>query len=85
MIYNNTNLIIKLLNVRAYILPTQIGLNLFYDTGIVAVEDEKSNVWHHGYGAGIWVAPAKIIYMSLNFGYSVEGWFPAFQFKFSMN
>ncbi len=85
VIYNNANLIVKLLNVRAYILPTQIGINFFYDAGIVATEGEKSNAWHHGYGAGVWVAPAKVIYMSLNLGRSVEGWFPTFQFKFSMN
>ncbi len=85
IIYNNTDLTIKLLNVRAYILPTQIGFNLFYDTGIVAVEGQSSDVWHHGYGIGAWVAPARVIYASINYGHSVEGWYPSFQFKFSLN
>ncbi|MCF6352363.1 MAG: metallophosphoesterase [Cyclobacteriaceae bacterium] len=85
IIYNNTDIIVKLLNVRAYILPVQIGVNLFYDTGKTAIEGEKSTVWHHGYGAGIWLAPAKVIYMAINLGRSVEGWFPTFQFKFSVN
>ncbi len=85
IIYNNSEISLKLLNVRAYILPTQIGLSLFYDTGIVAVEGEQSDKWHHGYGAGIWVAPARIIFMSLQYGRSVEGWFPTFQFKFALN
>lgn len=84
-IYNNTDLTIKLLNVRAYILPTQIGLNLFYDTGIVSVEGETSNLWHQGYGGGIWVAPARIIFMSANFGHSVEGWLPSFEFRFALD
>ncbi len=83
--YNNTDLLIKLLNIRAYILPVQIGVNLFYDIGNVGLEGEQSDGWYHGYGGGIWLAPARVIYMSVNFGYSVEGWFPAFQFKFSLD
>ena len=85
MIFNNTEINVKLLNVRAYILPTQIGLSVFYDTGIVSVEEQESTEWHNGYGAGVWVAPARIIFMSLQYGHSDEGWFPSFQFKFSLN
>jgi surface antigen Omp85-like protein/calcineurin-like phosphoesterase family protein len=84
-IYNNTDLTIKLLNVRAYILPTQIGFKLFYDTGIISLEGDNSEKWHIGYGGGVWIAPARIIYMSLIYGHSIEGWFPTFQFRFSIN
>jgi len=85
IIYNNTDLTIRLLNVRAYILPTQIGLTLFYDTGIASVEGQDSDEWHNGYGGGVWIAPARIMYLSAIFGYSNEGWYPSFQFKFSLN
>lgn len=85
VIYNNTNLTIKLLNVKAFILPTQIGLNLFYDTGVVNVEGESSDFWHHGYGAGIWFAPARVMNLSLLYGHSVEGWYPSLKFRFALD
>ena len=85
MWYNNTDLNIKLANVRTYILPTQIGIKLFYDIGKVSVEGDPSDKLHHAYGGAIWVAPARVMYMSLLYGHSDEGWFPAFQFGFSLN
>ena len=83
--YNNTDLSLKLVDVRAYILPTQIGVKVFYDIGRVGVENEDSNVWHQSYGGAIWLSPARVIYISLLYGKSVEGWYPSFKFAFSMD
>jgi len=85
MIYNNTDLNIRLLNVRAYVLPTQIGLKFFYDIGRVDVEGDTSDKLHQAYGGAFWIAPARIMYLSLLYGHSEEGWFPSFQFAFSLN
>ena len=85
IIYNSTELNIKLLNVRALILPTQIGIKMFYDTGIASVEGDNSDKWHQAYGAALWIAPARILQISLLYGHSDEGWFPSFQFGFSLN
>lgn len=83
--YNNTDLSLRLLDVRAYILPTQIGIMVFYDVGRVGVENEESDKWHQSFGGALWIAPARIMYLSLLFGRSVEGWYPAIRFNFSMD
>lgn len=80
MFYNNTDLDIKLFYAQTYVLPVQIGMKLFYDIGIVSVEGQQSDTWHNAYGAGLWVAPAKMLYVSLLYGRSREGWYPTFQF-----
>ncbi len=85
ILYNNTDINIKLLNVRALILPTQVGIKLFYDIGIAYVEGDPSDKIHHAYGGALWIAPARILYLSILFGYSEEGWFPSLQFAFALN
>ena len=85
MWYNNTDLNIKLLNIRAFVLPTQIGIKLFYDVGSVAVENLDANKVHQAFGGALWISPARVLYLSLLYGYSEEGWFPSFQFGFGLN
>jgi hypothetical protein len=85
MWYNNTDLNIKLLNIRAFVLPTQIGVKFFYDVGSVAVENNDVNKIHQAVGGALWISPAKVVYLSLLYGYSEEGWFPSFQFGFGLN
>lgn len=85
MWYNNTAIDIKLLNVRAFFLPTQIGVKLFYDVGKVDIENDPSTKVHQAFGGAVWFAPARVLYLSLLYGYSDEGWFPSFQFGFGLN
>ena len=85
MWYNNTDLNIKLLNIRAFVLPTQIGVKLFYDVGSVAIENLDTNKVHQAFGGALWISPARVMYLSLLYGYSEEGWFPSFQFGFGLN
>ena len=81
--YNNTDINVRLVNVRAYILPTQIGIKFFYDIGRVGVSNEESSRWHQSYGAAFWISPARVIYISFLSGWSVEGWYPSVKFAFS--
>lgn len=39
------------------IAPSEIGILAFQDVGRVFADDESSNTWHVGRGAGLWVAP----------------------------
>lgn len=76
MLYNNLELRIKLANFTGYIIPGQFGLIGFYDAGRVWVKDQKSDVWHHGVGGGLYFAPAQIVVISAVAGYSKEGLYP---------
>jgi len=84
-VYNNTQIDIKLIRVRTYIIPTQIGMSLFNDLARASVENDNTDKWHHGYGFGIWLAPTRLLLIELQYGHSEEGWFPAFAFGFSVN
>jgi len=39
------------------------------DYGRVWLEEEDSDIWHMGYGGGVWLAPVDFVI--LNFGYFV--------------
>lgn len=74
--YQNTELRIKLLNIRNPILPTTLGLVLFHDFGRVWVSNDpstesgESNKIHRAFGAGIWLAPLNKISFGLDYSRS---------------
>ena len=39
------------------IVPGEIGVLAFYDTGRVFVDNDSSDQWHQGYGGGVFFAP----------------------------
>ena len=39
------------------VFPADFGVFGFGDVGRVYVDDDPSDVWHNGYGGGIWIAP----------------------------
>ncbi len=41
-----------------FLVPGEIGLLGFADTGRVWLKGEDSQRWHSGFGGGVWVAPA---------------------------
>ena len=84
MVYNNLEMRVKVSDFANYILPGQIGLLAFYDTGRVWEENEESDRWHHGTGGGLYFAPARVTLFRLLAGYSKEGWLPfvAMNFRF---
>lgn len=77
--YQNTDLRIKLFNIRNPILPTSVGLVLFHDFGRVWVENDlstetgESNIMHRAYGGGIWLAPLNKISFGLDYSWSTLG------------
>ncbi|MDR6782634.1 hypothetical protein ABIE26_000878 [Pedobacter africanus] len=81
-LYNNLELRYKVADFINYILPGQFGLLAFHDVGRVWARNEKSDVWHQGYGAGVYFAPAALTVFRLVAGHSNEGWYPYVAMKF---
>lgn len=59
MLYNNTELRIRIANFNTYLFGGTFGVQIFNDIGRVYLDGEKSNKWYDGYGGGIWIAPVK--------------------------
>jgi len=70
--YNNTEVRINFGELNALLFRTPIGLILFNDVGRVWADEERSNVWHDGYGAGLWIAPLKRIVIAGSMTFSNE-------------
>jgi len=70
--YNNTELRLKLGNIRNRIVPISTGIYGFNDLGRVWYQGEDSNQWHHGFGGGIWISPLNVTVISLELGKSEE-------------
>jgi hypothetical protein len=81
-LYNNLELRVKLGDFVSYVLPGQIGLLGLYDVGRVWKRAERSDLWHHGVGGGLYFAPASLSLIRLVAGYSREGWYPYFALSF---
>lgn len=75
-IYNNLEVRARLANLASYVFPGQLGLIGLYDTGRVWKRSEQSVSWHHGFGGGIYFAPAGFLVIRTVAAYSVEGWYP---------
>ncbi len=80
--YNNLELRAKLGDFVSYVLPGQVGLIGSYDIGRVWKNGEKSEVWHHGVGAGMYFAPASLTVFRFVMGHSNEGWYPYVSMSF---
>jgi hypothetical protein len=73
MLYFNSDLRIELINKQNAIIPHQFGVKLFFDTGKVIVDESASNIWHSGYGAGLYFVPIKEKYVfNIMYGFSPE-------------
>ena len=91
LVFNN-EVRFKLGNIRSFILPATIGLTGFYDVGRVWYRNElgidpttatgRSNVWHQGYGGGIWITPFNMAVISIEAAHSVEGTLGYFRLGF---
>jgi len=82
MIYNNLEARLKLGDVSSYYLPGQFGISGFYDVGRVWDKHDQSNVLHQGVGGGAYFAPASFFVLQAQAGYSSEGWYPEFSFRY---
>lgn len=76
MVYNNLQARFKVANVASYILPGQLGITGFFDTGRVWEKHDDSSEWHFGKGGGLYFAPAGLTVFQVLAGHSKEGWYP---------
>jgi Omp85 superfamily domain/Calcineurin-like phosphoesterase len=79
--YNNTDMRITLFGFKTYLFPANVGLVGFYDIGRVWVQEEDSDIWHTGYGAGLWMTPFESITLEFDVAYG-EFWIASFRFGF---
>ena len=71
-VYQNTELRLNFGTVNGYILKGQLGLLAFSDLGRVWIPTEDSNIWHWGYGGGIFFVPYNKIAFTITYGASTE-------------
>lgn len=76
--YNNFETRIKLFSVASYVLPGELGLTGFFDTGRVWTDNDNSGKWHVGEGGGIYFMPAGLTLFQVVAAHSTEGWYPYF-------
>lgn len=84
MVFNNTELRLKLFEFRSYLFPASVGLIAFNDVGRVWQKGETSKVWHDGYGGGLYFSPINMFILSATIARSEEEVLPyiSFGFKF---
>lgn len=82
MLFNNLQARIKLANIASYILPGQLGVTGFDDTGRVWVKNDNSDKWHNGFGGGLYFSPAGLTIFQILAAHSSEGWYPYISFNF---
>lgn len=71
--YNNYEFRARLFNVKAFWLNTEAGILAFFDHGRVWSDVDTKNVWHAGYGGGVWGIPFKGVVGSATYGVTREG------------
>jgi outer membrane translocation and assembly module TamA len=72
MFFNNTELRFKLTNFNTYLFPGSLGLLAFHDIGRVWMDNQSSEKWHRGYGAGIWISPIQRFVITASVAHSEE-------------
>jgi hypothetical protein len=72
MLFNNTELRIRIANFNTYLFGGIFGVQIFNDIGRVYMDGTPSGEWHDGYGAGIWIAPIKRFVVTASLAHSDE-------------
>ncbi|MTI87811.1 MAG: hypothetical protein FH748_07570 [Balneolaceae bacterium] len=72
-VYNNAEVRLELFDFYRYLLGGKIGLVGFVDTGRVWTDRRHSDVWHIGYGGGIWFNIFESFMVNTSLGISGEG------------
>lgn len=68
----NSNELRFISDVKSYLYRGKLGLGVFYDNGRVWMPNENSDTWHHGYGAGVLLAPFDAILAEVSYGISKD-------------
>jgi len=80
--YQNTEVRIKLLNIKSYVFNGQTGILIYNDIGRVWLNREDSKRWHDGYGIGLWLSPFDYTAMTITYNRSKEDSMIDFTFRF---
>lgn len=72
-VFGNADLRVKLFDFNLYLLKGELGALGFVDQGRVWLNDEDSDVWHRGYGGGLWLTPFNLTVLTASVGVSDEG------------
>lgn len=65
--YQNTDLRLKIINIKTKVFPFSVGLLAGFDYGRVWLDGEDSDTWHYSYGGGIWLAPFDLAAVGFNY------------------
>ncbi len=71
-VFTNVDVRVQLLEFNIYLMRGLAGILGFFDNGRVWADGEKSDVWHPGYGGGIWIAPFDVFAMTATMGFSPD-------------
>lgn len=80
--YQNTELRIRLSDVKGYIFRGKLGMFAFLDDGRVWAPGEKSGKLHIGFGGGIYFSPFNKLSLVFEYGASSETAFPCIRLGF---
>ena len=86
-LYNNLEARLSLGQFGTYLAPISYGLIAFNDVGRVWTDGadsdgDPSDTWHHGYGAGVYLAPFDMVVLSAYWSFSEEENLPLVQIGF---
>ena len=70
--FYNLELRMSLFNFSSYLSFGRLGINAFYDGGRVWTDGESSELWHRGYGGGLWTFLFDSIMLSTAYAESKE-------------
>lgn len=80
--FNQTELRLKLANLKTYLFPASFGMFAFVDVGRVwaPAPYDKVSKMGVGYGGGFWIAPLNKLVISISYAVSSEDGIPLFGF-----
>ncbi len=74
--YNQTELRLKLANLKTYLFPASFGMFAFVDVGKVSYKNITGGSAGVGYGGGLWFAPLRKLAVTLSYAKSSEDGIP---------
>jgi hypothetical protein len=73
VLFFNSELRMKLFDLHTQIVPMQVGVKGFFDSGKIVEDKPGSTKWHNGYGFGIFIVPLEARFaLNASVGFSDE-------------
>ena len=70
--YQNLDLRTRLFDFQSDLFPASVGVIGFFDNGRVWLDDRNSDLWHQGYGGGVWISPFRRAVLTATYSLSDE-------------